>query len=324
MPRKIEISHRTIVFTVLFLIFLWFLLFIKDIIFVLFISLLLMTILNPIVVKLTKWRIPRALSIFFVYLAIMGVLSLAVAVIVPPLVEQTTNFVNNVPFYLSNPAVSQYINNQSVEQLFTQLGSVPGQLLKVGVSVFSNVLAVMSVLIFTFYMLLYREKLDDQIGLLFGNEKKAVFGRVLDNLEKRLGGWARGQFILMVIIGTCIYLGLTVLGIPYALPLGVLAGLLEIVPSIGPIVATIPAMLIGLTISPVIALAVAAMAFLVNQTENYYLIPKIMEKSVGVNPIVTLISLEVGFKLMGVVGAVLAVPLVLTLQIVFKEYLQNR
>lgn len=324
MPRKIEISHRTVVFTVLFLISLWFLYFIKDIIFTLFISLLLMTILNPFVRRLTKWRIPRGLSIFLVYMVIVGVVAGAVAVIAPPLVEQTTNFVDSVPVFLKNPNISRFINNQTFEQLFTQLGSVPGQVLKVGVSVFSNILAVISVLILTFYMLLYREKLDDQLGAFFGDEGKAKVGRVLDNIEKSLGGWARGQFLLMVIIGIVIYLGLTILGIPYALPLGVLAGLLEIVPTIGPIVATIPAIIIGLTISPVLGLAVAALVFLVNQTENYFLVPKIMEKSVGVNPIVTLSSLAIGFKLMGVVGAIISVPVVLTLQIVVKEYLHNK
>lgn len=324
MPRKIEISHRTVVFTVLFLISLWFLYFIKDIIFTLFISLLLMTILNPFVKKLTKWRIPRSLSIFLVYLLIVGVVAGAVAVIAPPLVEQTTNFVDSVPVFLKNPNISRFINNQTFEQLFTQLGSVPGQVLKVGVSVFSDILAVISVLILTFYMLLYRDRLDDQLGVFFGDEGKAKVGRVLDNVEKSLGGWARGQFLLMVIIGILIYLGLTILGIPYALPLAVLAALLEIVPTIGPIVATIPAIIIGLTISPVLGLAVAALAFLINQTENYLLVPKIMEKSVGVNPIVTLSSLAIGFKLLGVVGAIISVPVVLTLQIVIKEYLHNK
>ncbi len=324
MPRKIEISHRTVVFTVLFLISLWLLFYIRDIIFILFVSLLLMTILNPFVKKLTKWRIPRALSIFLVYLLIIGIIAAAVAVIAPPLVEQTTNFVNNVPVFLKNPNVGRFINNQTFEQLFTQLGSVPGQVLKVGVSVFSNILAVISVLILTFYMLLYRDGLDDQIGFLFGDEGKTKVGRVLDNVEKSLGGWVRGQFILMVVVGLLIYIGLTILGIPYALPLAVLAAILEIVPTIGPIVATIPAIIIGLTISPVLGLAVAALVFLINQAENYVLVPKIMEKSVGVNPIVTLASLAIGFKLLGVVGAIISVPVVLTLQIVIKEYLQNK
>jgi predicted PurR-regulated permease PerM len=324
MPRKIEISHRTVVFTALFLILLWFLFFIKDIIFTLFVSLLLMTILNPFVKRLTKWHFPRALSIFLVYLLIVGVVSLAVAVIAPPLVEQTTNFVSNVPVFLKNPNVGRFINNQTFEQFFTQLGSVPGQVLKVGVSVFSDIVAVISVLILTFYMLLYRDRLDDQIGIFFGDEGKTKVGRVLDNVEKSLGGWARGQFILMVVVGLLIYIGLTILGIPYALPLAVLAAILEIVPTIGPIVATIPAIIIGLTISPVVGLAVAALAFLINQAENYVLVPKIMEKSVGVNPIVTLTSLAIGFKLLGVVGAIISVPVVLTLQIIVKEYLQNK
>lgn len=324
MLKKVEISHRTIIFTVLFLIFLWLLYFIKDILLALFVSLLLMAILDPIVSRLSKWRIPRALSVFITYIVLIGVLAGAIAGIAPALAEQTTNFVNNLPVFLKNPVVRMIVNEQTVDQLVTQLGSVPGRLVKVGVSVFSNVLGVISVLIFTFYMLLYRAKLDEQIGFIFGQEGKQKFGRFLDSLEKSLGGWARGQLILMLAMGVLMYLGLTILGIPYSLPLAILAGLMELVPTIGSIIAAIPAVIIGLSISPVMGLATTALVFLIHQSENYILVPKIMEKSVGVNPIITLASLAIGFRLMGVVGALISVPIVLTIQVIVKEYLQNK
>jgi predicted PurR-regulated permease PerM len=324
MPRKIEISHRTIIFAVLFLIFLWLLFFIRDIIFALFVALFLMAILDPFVTKLTKWKLPRALSIFLVYLVILGIIAAAVAVIVPPLVEQTTNFVNSFPNFIKNPFIGGIINDQTVNQILTQLGSIPGQVVKVGVSIFSNVLGVISVLIFTFYMLLYREKLDEQVSSFFGEASRQKFNRVLDNIEKSLGGWARGQLILMFVMGLLMFLGLTILGIPYALPLAILAAILEIVPTIGSIIASIPSIIIGFSISPVIGLATAALVFLIHQSENYILVPKIMEKSVGVNPIITLASLAIGFRLMGVIGALISVPIVLTIQIITKEYLRNK
>jgi len=139
-----------------------------------------------------------------------------------------------------------------------------------------------------------------------------------------LGSWARGEIILMFFVGLLIYIGLLILGIPFALPLAIIAGILEIVPVLGPNIAAIPAIVIGLTISPLMALAVAALCFLVQQLENYLLVPRIMEKSVGVNPIITLISLTIGYKMMGIVGIILSIPLFLTIKILVKEYFKGK
>jgi len=123
------------------------------------------------------------------------------------------------------------------------------------------------------------------------------------------------------LVGTFTYLGLLILGIPFALPLALLAGVLEIIPYIGPIIAAIPAVLVGLSISPLMGLAVASLAFLIQQFENYLFVPKVMEKSVGVSPIITLVALVIGLRLAGVVGIIVSVPLVITLQVLGKQYL---
>lgn len=321
MPRKIEISHKTIVFAVLFLISLWFLYYIRDLILELFVALLIMTILNPLVTRFSKLKIPRAISVFIAYLVVFGVFGAALAGIIPPLVEQTTSFANNIPGYLSSLGIGGYINEQLTGELLSQLGSIPGQLVKVGLSVFSNVFAVITVLIFAFYLLLARDKLDDQLGFLFGEERKRELARIMDLLESKLGGWARGQLTLMVLVGVSNYIGLMILGIPFALPLAILAGLLEIVPYLGPVIAAIPGIIIGLSISPLMGLAVAALAFLIQQLENYLFVPKVMEKSVGVSPIITLLALAVGFRIAGVVGVVISVPVVLTVQVLLSKYL---
>lgn len=321
MFRKVEISHRTIVFTVLFLMSLWLVYLIRDIILQLFIALLVMAILNPLVTKLSKWKIPRGISVFLTYILFFGIIGAVIAGIVPPLVSQTSSFANNLPKYLDNLGVNKVLSEQIIGQLISQLGNLPGQVVRVGVSIFSNILDVLAVLFFTFYLLLVREKLDDSLGFFFGEEKKHQIGKTIDILETRLGGWARGELMLMTLIGTSTYIGLALLGIPFALPLALLAGLLEIVPYLGPIIAAIPAVLIGLSISPLMALATAALAFLIQQLENYLFVPKVMEKSVGVSPIITLIALAVGLRLAGIIGVVISVPVVIALQVLGKQYL---
>jgi predicted PurR-regulated permease PerM len=320
MYRKIEVSHKTIIFTVLFLLSLWLVYLIRDIILALFVSLLLMAILDPLINRLGKLKIPRGLSIILCYIVIIGLFSLAVAAVVPPLVDQTTSFVANLPSYLDHLGVNRVLSDQITNQFLAQVGSLPGQIVTVGVSVFSNIFSVISVLMLTFYLLIARDKLDDQLVFLFGAERRETIAKFIDSLGNRLGGWARGELALMAIIALADFLGLTLLGIPFALPLAILAGLLEIVPYFGPIISSVPAVIIGLSISPVMGLATVALAILIQQAENYFVVPKVMEKSVGVPPIATLIALTIGFRLLGVVGALISVPIVLTAQIAYKYF----
>jgi len=320
MPRKIEVSHRTIIFAVLFLLGLWFLYLVRDIILQLFVALLLMTILEPLVVMLTKIKIPRSLSVLITYILVLGVLGGVIALIAPALAQQTTNFVNTLPFYLENIRISSSISGDIIRGIITQLGGIPGDILNFTFSIFSNALSVVTVLIFAFYMLLTHDKLQNQTGFLFGEVGKERVGRLIRIWENKLGKWARGQLLLMFSIGLGTYIGLILIGIPFALPLAILAGILEIIPILGPIVSAIPAIIIGFGISPVIGLGVTAVAFLVHQLEGYVLVPKIMEKSVGVSPLLVLVSITIGAKLLGIMGVIISVPFVITLQVLAKEY----
>ena len=312
MPRKIEISHRTILFMVSFLVFLWFLYLIRDIILAFFVSLLIMAIINPTVTKLSRYKVPRALSVILVYFLVFGIFGLALSSLIPPLVEQSSVLVTKLPDYLSNVRLPEIYKNQVESQLIAQLGSLPGQIVRLSLSFFSNLLTVITVLIFAFYLLLARDKLDDQLAIFIGEKKKANIARSLDLLENRLGGWARAQLILMIIVGILNFIGLTILGIPFALPLSILAGILEI-----------PAIFIGFSISPVMGLATAALAFIIQQIENYVLVPKVMEKSLGVSPIATLLVLAIGFRLAGITGAVISVPVFITIQVLTKQHLSK-
>ena len=314
MPRKIEISHKTIIFTTVFFASLWFLYFIRDIVLQLFIALLLVSIINPLIVKLSKYKIPKTLSILLSYVVIFGFLGAAIASILPPLVEQTTNLANSLPSYFQNSGLAKYINDDVIKQLVSQLGSVPSQIIKAGFSLFGNILSVFTVAVFALYLLLIRDKLDSSLDFLLGKEKAKNASNIINTLEIKLGSWARGQFSLMFLIGLLSYTGFIILGIPYALPLAMLAGIFEIVPYIGPIIASIPAIILGFSISPFLGFAAIGLAVLIQQLENYVFVPKITEKSTGVSPIITLLSLAIGFRLLGIVGMIISIPLVIIIQ----------
>jgi len=323
MLQKIEISHRTIIFTVLFLVFLWLLFQIRQIILALFVALILMAALNPLVNKLERLRLPRAAAALLTILFVVGGLGLTLGLTISPLIEQTailvTKFPRDLPYFRVLGSDASLLVSQ-----FVEVGKLPAELVKLTFSFLSNLVGILAIFVITFYLLLERKNLDQYLVILFGESEKAKAKMVIDKIELRLGSWVRGQAVLMIIVGLMDFVGLKLLGIEFALPVAILGGLLEIVPNIGPTVATIPAILAGLTVSLPHAAAAAGWYFLVQQTENSIIVPKVMQKAAGVYPLVTILSLAVGFKLGGVVGAILAVPVFLTLQVIWGEVLSAK
>lgn len=324
MPRKIEISYKTIVFAVLFVVLLWFLYYIKDIILQIFVALLFTIILNPTVTKLQRYRIPRGVSVLIVYLMLLALLIFIIATLIPALVDQTSRFTSAIPGILEGLNIPVFIVEQATRDLTSQISNLPSQVIRLGVSIFSNIVSLLTVFIFALYFLLARNKLDSQLSNLLTREQVRRVEAVLVRLEKELGGWARGQLILMFMVGLSTYIGLVILGIPYALPLALLAGVLELVPNLGPFLAAVPAVLVGLVISPFTGVAVAALGFLIQQIENYFFVPKVMERAAAVSPVVTLLALVIGFRVAGVVGAVLSVPVVITTRVLLSEFMSSK
>lgn len=320
MPRKIEISHRTIIFTFFLIGFLWLLFLIRDLILQLFMAVFIATIFDPYVTKLSFKGVPRTLAVLFIYVLVIGVLSLAIASIVPALVEQTHSFFVNFPTFLSKIGISSFFSGEITTETLNQLGAVPSKIAATTVSIFSNIFQIITVLVFSFYILSEKRGLYSQITSLFGPEKEKEINGSIVLVEKRIGNWSRAELILMVTIGLLNYIGLKLLGIPFALPLAILAGLLEIIPYIGPIIAAVPAVIIGFGISPVIGIATAAMSTLIQQLENYVLVPKVMQTNVGVNPVVTLICIAIGARLAGIAGVIIAVPVYISVEVLLLKY----
>lgn len=285
-----------------------------------FVAIILMGAINPVIDRLERKFLPRWLVILFVYLFLLGVLGAAIAGIVPPLVEQTSNLVQlvvGIPDQLSFLGLS----SEKFRLQFQELGGLPTQIVRLAVSVFSNIISIFVILVITFYLLMEHRNLDRYLFFLFGSDGRKRARKIIGELEKKLGGWVRAELLLMTIVGLLSYFGFRLLGLKFALPLAILAGILEVVPNIGPTLAAVPAIAIGLLDSPLTGLLVLAWCFIVQQLENNLIVPKLMEKSVGVNPLITILSLMIGFKLAGVMGAVLAIPVYLTIEIFLSEFI---
>lgn len=321
--QKVELSYKTIVFTVIFLASLIVLWSIRDILILLFISFMLMETLHPTVVRLEKLRLPRPLAIIIIYIFIVGILGATLAGMVPILVSQTSELIRVLPDLLKNLQLFGF-SAVDLSSQFKILETLPGEIAKTVLSLFSNLFSGFVILVVTFYLLLERRHLSRYSLKLSGSKGQAVVVKIFEQLEGRLGQWVNGQVLLMVVIGVLSYVGYLIIGLPYALPLALIAGVLEIVPTVGPIVATVLASLIGLTISPLLAILAIVWGTAVQQAENNFIVPKIMKETVGINPIVTILVIATGAKLGGVGGALLAIPIFLTIETIVRVLANQR
>lgn len=312
MSTRVEIAPKTIVFTVSFLLLLWLLFQIRGILILVFISFILMTAVNPLVNFARRRRIPILPMIMVVYVGVIALLSMVVASLVPAVLDQSRSLFYNLPGYIS--ALEDSFNIQLDPNLGNNyVANIPSNLLRFAVGAFSNVINILAVFFLTYYLIVERPSLHLYMLKLFPKgdaEKKAE--SLIVAIERRVGGWVRGELFLMAIIGIMTYIGLTLLGIPYALPLSVLAGVLELVPNLGPIFSAIPAVLIGLTISPIVALGAVIQSVLIQQLENNLIVPRVMQSATGTKPLITILVLLTGYTLGGIMGAILAMPLYLT------------
>jgi predicted PurR-regulated permease PerM len=314
MHRRIDISHKTIFFIATFLLGLWALYQIIDVIVLLFIAIILMAGLSPLVKYLSTWKLPKTLSIGIAYLCIIAVIAGLISLIVTPLIDQTTKLIQTLP--QTAQAILPPFLDPSIFQ--RELSNVASNALSFSLIIFNNFLAIISVLVLTFYLLLERDKLDGRIAQLFVGSEEQV-KKTVRRIEEKLGAWLRGQLALSLIIGTLAYVLLLALQIPYALPLAILAGLFEIVPVIGPIISAIPAILVALTLSPLSAGFVALGYFVIQQLENSFIVPQVMKKAVGLNPLIVILAVSIGGKLLGISGALLAVPITVVIQILIED-----
>ena len=321
--KKIEISYKNIIFTVLFLLGLVVLWQIRTLIVLLFISFVLMEALNPAVSRLEKYKIPRPLGIFFLYVIILSVISFVVAGIVPILTEQTTGLIQTIPRALKNIKIFG-LDAIDFSSQFKILDNVPSGIAKMAISIVSNVFSGFIILFLTFYLLLEKKNFSKYGHDVFGEKGKIKMINIIEQLELRLGSWVNAELLLMTIIGVLSYIGYTILGLRYALPLAIFAGLLEAVPSIGPTVATALAALVGFTVSPITGVLAIIVGTIIQQLENSIIVPRIMKQTVGFNPLVTILLIAAGAKLGSVVGAILALPLFLTIQTIFKVLVDKK
>jgi len=338
-PQRVihDVSVVTMIKVVLVLIAFWLLFLVRDILIIFFVSLILASLITPLAERLEKQKVPRALTVLLVYVVIVIALFLVMAALVPPVLEEVRSLLTRFSaiwerFLGSSGALSTYLQARGYEDSFQRsLDSVTGQIPSVALGAFSSITGVIgsifsAVLIFVlgFYMVVEAESLKKLIKSLAPSRYQSFIIGSLTRVHAKIGAWMRAQLILSAVMALVVYLMMILLGMPYALILGLLSGLLEFVPYAGPVIAAVPAVLIALAISPVKAALVLLTYVLIHQLEGHVLIPNITKKIVGLNPVVSIMALLLGARLAGFLGVLIAIPLAASLTMLVDEWLADR
>ena len=175
-------------------------------------------------------------------------------------------------------------------------------------------------MVISFYLVAEEKGMKSFISTLIPAHHQEFTLNLVEKIQKKMGLWILGQIIVSFIMFVTTWIGLLLLHVPYALILAVIAGLLEVIPYIGPFLSAVPALFIAILQGPALAIAVGVLYLLLHELEGYILVPKIMEKTIGTSSLSILIALLVGFKLAGIVGLVISVPIVAALTVTINEF----
>ncbi|HLW61036.1 MAG TPA: AI-2E family transporter [bacterium] len=336
-----ELVGRTV--TVLALIIVaWFLVWvisqITEVLVVLLISAILAAGFGPLVSLVERWRIPggvrlsRGVAIFVLYLAMFAAILMILAIILIPAVNETSRFVQQLPQFTARserwladvrsrwpwvPDLTGEINRlPSHVAGLTKFGP---EAAGVAFRLLGGFAAVITVLVFTFYMLLEGVSIKRGFLALFPPSERPRVDRVLARIGKKFGGWLRAQLLLSFSVAAPVVIGLSLLRMPYPLLLGIVAGIGELIPMVGPTLGAVVAILIALSQQPWQLIGVVIFYVVILNVEPHILVPNIMGHVVGLSPILTLVALLTGIKLLGILGGLLAVPVAAALQVIVAE-----
>jgi predicted PurR-regulated permease PerM len=326
----IKISPSIVIFTFLFAAGVWLAMRIKAIIFMTFIAYIISVGLNKGIDKLeTKFKLRRIFGVLIVYFLFVLTSSLFLAYIFPPLIKEVSNLFNNIQLssVFQNQLNNFEVNFSSIKSLLDTFGTSISTAFTIISSTFSGAFVAITTMVISLYFSLEKPKLISDLAHLFNREKTEEIKAFFHELDNQLGNWIRGEIILMLTIGSLTFFALIIMKIPYALPLAIIAGLLEIIPNIGPIFSAVPAVVVAfLAFGWPAAATVCVIYLVIQQLENNLIVPKVMKTNVDINPLASILSILIGAEIFGLIGALLAVPIFIVTRTVFttwKKYIDH-
>ncbi|HEX8031548.1 MAG TPA: AI-2E family transporter [Vicinamibacterales bacterium] len=284
--------------------------------------------------RVSKRRLPRPAAILLIYATVIGLIVALGAAVIPPMVAQSREFWKQLPSYMDQAqqrlaSWGLISPDASFKDLLQHAPAGSGGAVTVVITTLwgfvGGIFGLVSLLLLTFYFLVESQGVFSLFVRLFPKRDRARVSEVSGLIAVKISAWLGGQMLLGLIIGTMSAIGYFFMGIPYFFVLAVISGIGEMIPMVGPLLSAIPAIAVALTISPALALGVAAFCLTLQVIENNVLVPKVMGQTVGLSAVTVIVSLAIGSELLGFVGALLAVPTAAIIQVLFEElYLSEK
>lgn len=336
----VNISTSTIIRFFLVALLIVSLYFISDVVLVLLAAIILASATEPVIRRLKKYKINRITSVVILYILLATFLVGIFVFFLPRVLNETTDFLKNIPTTISlediwSPIsdIGSNFNTTSsvltghrlslidyVKGLQTAFVGQETSAIKFVSSIFGGLLSLILIVVVSFYLAVKQDGVDDFLRIITPIKHYDYIIDLWKRSQRKIGLWLQGQVILGIIVGVLVYIVLLILGIPHAFVLALLVGLLEIIPVFGPIIASVPAIIISYSEKGIgTAVLVLVLYIIIQQLENHVFVPLVVRKIVGISPIIVILSIIIGVKLAGVLGALIAVPL----SAAFMEYIND-
>ena len=311
-----------------------------QVVFILFIAIVIGTVIRPAVSWLHQRKLPKTAGVVLVYLLLLVLLAGFLLLLFPLIVEQSTTIGAAVPGYYQDlrewmvkypnqfierlseflPATMPSLTSGTTQQMGQDVMASAGQALGYLTLAARVVFAAMVILVLAFYWTLEGPRIIQSFLLFVPQDQRESISELISAMETKVGSYIAGQGVLCLVIGIMALLAYLLIGLPNALVLALIAGVLEAVPMVGPLLGAIPAVLVALSIAPEKLVWVIIATVVIQQLENSLLVPRVMRKAVGVNPFVTLLALFAFSSLFGIAGALMAIPMAAIIQLLLNRF----
>jgi predicted PurR-regulated permease PerM len=343
--KIIQISSGTIIKAILIGVSFFAIYYLRDIFLVVILAIIIASAVEPATLWFIRRRVPRVLAVLLIYSVVAVLLVGVFYFLFLPLLSESAGLLSSLPSYLgelqvwnplqNNPLISSngaleglsknFSLSEIVKQVDQSVSNLSQGFFSTASRVFGGVLSFVLVVVLSFYLSVESNGVEKFLKVVVPEKKEKYIVDLWRRSQTKIGLWMQGQVVLAIIVAMLTYLGLTLLQVENALLLAVLAGMFEIIPLFGPILAAIPAVSIALiTNGMTSALLVVGLYVIIQQFESQLIYPLVVRKIVGVPPIISILALIIGAKLAGFVGIIIAVPIATMLMELLDDFEKNK
>jgi predicted PurR-regulated permease PerM len=335
--ERVAVGMKIVLRLVVISLVVYFLYLVRDVVLVVLFAVLTAAALSPVIGRLRKWGLSRAAAVIIVYATLfLGGLAL-LAIFLPLFFSEVKEFLQNWPEYIKRldtflSSLQAYLSTLGVDfqkdQFFQDIQNNIAEwlsnILSTTLGLFQSFIHLIGFFFLALYLSLEEKGIEKFFLLLTPREYHAQAISITSRMQGKVSQWLVGQALLMLIAFAMYYIGLTALHVPYALAIAFFGGVMEILPYIGPVIAAVPAIIIGLLVTPWLGVSALIFYVIAHQVEAHIIAPQVMKHSAGLNPVALIVAILLGAELAGPLGIILSVPITMMLSVFVDDILVKR